>query len=112
MMSRDLPWRDAHRIRLHTWANNRTMDEVEFMMPDLGQTIVELPPDPRLATTQKGQHDDEEEEEKLQVEMGPSLAFKHEEVKRKVASHFFLDAKLSGGPIQCSEEDGTCDEME
>jgi beta-1,2-xylosyltransferase len=113
MMSKDLPWRDAHRIRLHKWANNRSMEGVEYIMPDLGQTLV---PIPQKAGSRKKVEDNKEEveekKEKFQVEMGPNLAFKHEEVKRKTASHFFLDAKLSGGPIQCDEDDGTCDELE
>lgn len=82
-------------------------------MPDLGQTLVDLPPRPGTQKKVEGHIEDQEvQKEKLQVEMGPNLAFKHEEIKRKAASHFFLDTKLSGGPIQCDEDDGTCDEME
>lgn len=113
MMSKNLPWRDAHRIRLHKWANNRSMEGVEYIMPDLGQTLFDIPPKAGSQKKVDGQMEEMQvKKEKVQIEMGTNLAFKHEGIKRKAASHFFLDAKLSGGPIQCDEDDGTCDEME
>jgi beta-1,2-xylosyltransferase len=95
MMTKDLPWRDAHRIRLHHFANNRSLSPTSYIVPDLGQGL-----DPNATAVQR--HTPLEE----------SLSFGKEEMLTKVANNFFFDMKLAGDPIQCSEEDGTCEDME
>lgn len=117
MMTKDLPWRNAHRIRLHYWANNRSKEDVEFAIPDLGQPaksslfsrkkkkpkkVKDQAPE-KIETPQTGEKD--------QIQVGPALHTKDEKVSRKTANNFFLDARLAGAPIQCSMEDGTCLDM-
>lgn len=77
------------------------MDAVRYTMPDLGQI-----------SSGDRQNATNEDAERENIEVGPILGVRDESVAMKVATNFFLDAKLSGGPIQCSEEDGTCQQME
>ena len=91
MMTRDLDWRNAHRIRLHKFANDRNEDTTRFMIPDLGhgEAGTSLP-----RSSGKQSLDVSEDEER-----GSDIA------------HFYYDMKLAGGPIQCSDGDGTCSDM-
>jgi beta-1,2-xylosyltransferase len=97
MMTKDLPWRDAHRIRLHHFANNRSLSPTSYIVPDLGQGL-----DPNATASQR----------QTSSLSGESLSFGKEEMLTKVANNFFFDMKLAGDPIQCSEKDGTCEDME
>jgi hypothetical protein len=110
MMTKDLPWRSSHRIRLHHFANNRSMEPISYMVPDLGQHAEPY-------KEESGEDGDESKE----LDWNPrsfarptdaQLHFEKEEVMTKIATNFFFDIKLAGDPIQCSEEDGTCDDME
>ena len=85
-MTRDLPWRDAHRVRLHHFANNASQDMTTIMVPD-------------FATQTEDRHGE------------PLLGFRPEEVSTTEMADFFFDMKLAGEPLQCSEEDGTCADM-
>ena len=91
MMSKDVPWRNAHRIRLHQYANNRSLDSTTYLRPDV----------------------DGEEAESVSrnTAAGSPLGTKQEMTSTRDAMDFFFDMKLAGGPIQCSAEDGTCEEM-
>lgn len=87
MMSKDVNWRQSHRVRLHNFANNHSDAAVEYIVPDLGQNGVEgAPGRETLGYT---------------TETKPQGA---------VLDHFF-DIKLTGGDLQCNKEDGTCDEL-
>jgi hypothetical protein len=75
---------------------------VGYMVPDLGQGE---------------EYDDDNDDE---AKEGPgagrgeergALGRMFESAPVKAVTNFFIDAKLSGRPIQCDEEDGTCDEM-
>ena len=87
MMTSKLPWRDAHRIRLHHFANNQSHDLFSFLVPDLWHDEADStsPRPPGLKTTQLPAHE---------------------------AMDFFFDMKLAGVPLQCSEDDGTCNDMQ
>jgi hypothetical protein len=39
------------------------------------------------------------------------IRFKEETLSAEQATSWFFDISLAGGPIQCSEQDGTCDDM-
>lgn len=54
--------------------------------------------------------DDDAEDEGL-IEDGGPLRYAEEEGRMKDVLDFFMDVKLAGKPLQCSESDGTCDEM-
>ncbi len=53
---------------------------------------------------------EQEEAEPEVVQEGP-LRFREIEDESKTALDFYLDIKLAGSPIQCSEADGTCQAM-
>lgn len=103
-MTEDLPWRNAHRVRLHTFANNNSHNPLSFLIPDLGQT------------DHSGQDayytpDDEALVRADARETSGPLGSKNEHAKTRDAMDFFFDMKLSGTPLQCSDDDGTCLEM-
>ncbi|WWC88513.1 uncharacterized protein L201_003424 [Kwoniella dendrophila CBS 6074] len=136
MMNSTLPWRQSHRIRLHHFSANTSNDPMEFMIPDIGQSI--------NPSYYDNENDDEEEaEEEEEGEGGKGDSQLGDELKRDIQFHasasttnkektnmndpltylnedsystkqlmdFYYDMKLSGQPIQCSEEDGTCEDM-
>ena len=103
MMTRDVPWRNAHRIRLHHWANNRSTDVVEFSVPDFGQDSENE--DPEYA-------DEEEASHPRDHRMGHSeFPVRSEVMPTDEAMGYFFDIKLAGEPLQCSDADGTCQDM-
>jgi beta-1,2-xylosyltransferase len=93
-MTHDLPWRQSHRVRLHHYANNLTNTPMEYMVPNLVTDGTE-----------------EGVEGNLKAEKTSPLGFETEEVDQGEARDFFFDMKLAGEPIQCSDEDGTCDNL-
>ncbi|WVQ83028.1 hypothetical protein IAT38_005166 [Cryptococcus sp. DSM 104549] len=119
MMSADLPWRQAHRIRLHNYANNRSSSPLNFIVPDLGQDEFFYEDEEaddggegegvfedeggRVGDVHVPPHRHEHEGE----DDGP-LHFMEEELSTWEAMEFFYDMKLAGDPIQCKEEDNTC----
>lgn len=85
MMSKDVDWRNSHRWRLHLFANNASNAETEVMVPYI----------------------DEEG-----AEGRGKLGMKTEKMPANGVADWFFDIHLTGGPLQCDEDDGTCDEME
>ncbi|TXT13364.1 hypothetical protein VHUM_00731 [Vanrija humicola] len=77
-MTRDVPWRQSHRVRLHHFANNHSRALTSFML----------------------RHD-----------VLP-LGYATENGTTARVGDYFFDMALAGQPIQCDEEDGTCDDME
>ncbi|WVQ96630.1 hypothetical protein IAU59_003735 [Kwoniella sp. CBS 9459] len=138
MMTSDLPWRQAHRVRLHHFAANRSSEPMRFLVPDVGQDQfpykLESNQDEGEEEANDDSHDNQREVEpeediehhllrKSQVNPdspmtegryispdGTLLALE-EELSTDEAMSFYYDMKLSGSPIQCSEEDGTCNDM-
>jgi beta-1,2-xylosyltransferase len=78
-MTRDTPWRDAHRIRLHRFAANDSEELNSVLAADLESS-------------------------------GP-LGIRSENMTTAKLTDFYFDMKLAGGPIQCSNDDGTCDDI-
>ncbi|WVF69132.1 hypothetical protein IAT40_003906 [Kwoniella sp. CBS 6097] len=132
MMSADLPWRQAHRVRLHHFAANRSSEPMRFLVPDVGQDTFPYDIAPEQEGDEEEAHQEVEPEEdierhllrELQIETPSSTAIQErhvsadggllaleEELSTDEAMRFYYDMKLSGSPIQCSEEDGTCDDM-
>ena len=95
MMTQDLPWRNAHRIRLHNFANNHSLEPISFLAPHLSN-----------ADTQQ-----EANAEVHSPDKSGALRMTNEEATTREAMEFFFDMKLSGAPLQCSEDDGTCSDM-
>lgn len=92
MMTKDLNWRQAHRIRLHHFANTDSEQAKTFITPDLGQ-------------------EDLEESDAWGDEQSEVLASRIEEGTEGDLADFYFDMKLAGGPLQCSDGDGTCSDM-
>jgi beta-1,2-xylosyltransferase len=91
MMTKDVSWRDSHRVRLHRFANNMTDDVFEYIVPDLGQW---------------------DQPEGAQQSRRSTLGYQIESRPRDVVLDHFFDLKLTGNAMQCDEEDGTCEAME
>ena len=87
MMTRDLDWRSSHRVRLHHFANSQSDAPNSFLVPDLGQNV-------------------EWNEDDTTV-LGATL----EEAPANEIADFYYDMSLAGAPLQCSDEDGTCNDM-
>lgn len=96
MMTKDLDWRNAHRIRLHHFANNRSEEPITFFAPD---SI----PSPEHVQEQNGQKPMRAGQERTEM--------REETISTEQASRFFFDIALAGEPIQCLEEDGTCEAL-
>ncbi|WVW84823.1 hypothetical protein I302_106858 [Kwoniella bestiolae CBS 10118] len=122
MMNRTLPWRQSHRIRLHHFAANTSNDPMAFMIPDLGQSLPggeddQLGDDHRTGKTQyhasSGSSSSSSTKSKGGEErsMTDPLTSLEDEYSTEEVMQFYYDMKLSGRPIQCSEEDGTCEDM-
>ncbi|OCF30440.1 hypothetical protein I316_07927 [Kwoniella heveanensis BCC8398] len=135
MMSADLPWRQAHRVRLHHFAANRSSEPMQFLVPDVGQPRfpddmdmeqdggedgagdyshnqeVEPEEDIERHLLRKSKTETESPVEERYVSPDDALLALKEELSTDQAMDFYYDMKLSGSPIQCSEEDGTCDDM-
>ncbi|WWD18593.1 hypothetical protein CI109_103046 [Kwoniella shandongensis] len=113
MMSADLPWRQAHRIRLHTFAQNRSSDAMTFIVPDLGQDDEDDQEEESNAEPGTGSPESHHQSHSQEAhsEGGEALHFIEEEVTTREAMTFFYDMKLAGDPIQCLDEDGTCADM-
>ncbi|EIW73449.1 hypothetical protein TREMEDRAFT_42362 [Tremella mesenterica DSM 1558] len=94
MMTTDVPWRNSHRIRLHHFANNQSLSPITYLVPDLG-------------LDEHHQHHHHHREQGTGLELGS----KFETSLTNTSTDFFFDMKLAGEPIQCSEEDGTCEDM-
>lgn len=101
MMTKDLNWRDSHRVRLHHFANNRSSAPTSYFGADVGQK--------RHRSQLYGE--DAEDDELVGVDLNAPLHTVKETMNTKIVSSFFFDMKLAGQPIQCSEGDGTCDQM-
>lgn len=101
MMSADLDWRNAHRIRLHHFANNDSTSPTSFIAPDLS-----LPPTSQRPNTVPGA-----ESQRVMSSTQDRTEMKIETVSRELVSRFYYDMALAGDPIQCLEEDGTCDAL-
>lgn len=104
MMTKDIAWRDSHRVRLHRFANNMTRDPLEFIVPDFGQG--ETPEESAI------RQEREVEESAHHQRSSTPIGFKNEVAPQNVVLRHFFDMKLAGRPIQCSQKDGTCDDME
>ncbi|WWC70900.1 uncharacterized protein I206_104852 [Kwoniella pini CBS 10737] len=113
MMNSSIPWRQAHRIRLHHFAANTSTDSMSYLIPDLGQpsrsSSRRLEDDGQLGDN-KQYHASSQSGAKRNI--NDPLTFTQDEVATDEAMDFFYDIKLSGGPIQCDTEDGTCDDMQ
>ncbi|WRT67909.1 uncharacterized protein IL334_004883 [Kwoniella shivajii] len=107
MMNRTLPWRQAHRIRLHHFSSNTSSDPVSFMIPDLGQTLSESGPEEQLGD-ERQYHASAQSPKKG---LNEPLTSAEDEYATDEIIKFYYDMKLSGQPIQCSEMDGTCEDM-
>ncbi|RXK37688.1 hypothetical protein M231_05021 [Tremella mesenterica] len=95
MMTTDVPWRNSHRIRLHHFANNQSDSPITYLVPDLGQD----------------EHHEHHHHHHREHGAGLELGSKFETSLTNTSTDFFFDMKLAGEPIQCSEEDGTCEDM-
>ncbi|WVQ73253.1 hypothetical protein IAR50_002821 [Cryptococcus sp. DSM 104548] len=119
-MNTQVDWRNAHRIRLHQYANNRSSEHMTFLVPDFGQDEDYYPEDLDDGQSSMETEEDREwhernrevQEQHLEDEIdeGP-LHFIEEELPTDEAMEFFYDIKLAGDPIQCDTDDGTCDDM-
>ncbi|KIR75552.1 hypothetical protein I310_00245 [Cryptococcus deuterogattii CA1014] len=117
-MTSDLDWRSAHRIRLHNYANNRSSEPMTYLVPDLGRRdegdydeadeYSAMGSDEDLDGWREGNPDVKEQKA---VEREGPLRYFEEETLTDQAMEFFYDIKLAGGPIQCSQDDGTCQSM-
>jgi hypothetical protein len=108
MMSRALPWRDSHRVRLHRFANDKSQRLVEYMTPDVGQEAVSFEDDEDADDVQV---DRERYWEDVQSDADRPPSVGKEKTPFAAAANFFMDVKLAGEPLQCDKEDGTCEEM-
>lgn len=117
-MTSNLDWRSAHRIRLHNYANNRSSEPMTYLVPDLGRRdegdydeadeYSAMGSDEDLDGWREGNPDVKEQKA---VEREGPLRYFEEETLTDQAMEFFYDIKLAGGPIQCSQDDGTCQSM-
>lgn len=101
-MTSDLDWRNSHRIRLHHFANDNSTspsDDITYLAPDMNVATDDIP-STGGQTAQRPMSGGHERTE-----------MKRETMSRQTASRFFYDVALAGDPIQCSEEDGTCDAL-
>jgi beta-1,2-xylosyltransferase len=98
-MSADLDWRNAHRIRLHNFANNDSTAPTSFIAPDFSLSQAGSIPPPNTDS----QRVMSSSQERTEMTM--------ETIPTEEASRFFYDMALAGEPIQCMEEDGTCDQL-
>jgi beta-1,2-xylosyltransferase len=96
MMTQDLDWRNAHRIRLHHFANNKSDESFTFLAPDFNTPTANL----AGANSQKPLNTAQERTE-----------MKEDTISTEQANRFFYDMALAGEPIQCLEEDGTCEAL-
>ena len=97
MMSDDLDWRNAHRIRLHHFANNKSENPFTFLAPDFNAPAF-VKADSQ--NSQKPMNTAQERTEMREIT-----------IPTEQANRFYYDMALAGEPIQCSEEDGTCEAM-
>lgn len=98
-MTRDLDWRKSHRIRLHHFTNDNTTDEFSYLAPDFNV----------LNNNNLGGGGSQAQRPMSGGQERTEL--KREVMTKELASRFFYDVALAGEPIQCSEEDGTCDDL-
>ncbi|OXG27210.1 hypothetical protein C367_02639 [Cryptococcus neoformans Ze90-1] len=117
-MTSDLDWRSAHRFRLHNYANNRSLEPMKYLVPDLGQGEMDSDDELDAYGAMGGDGDlgewregNAEAKEHRAVETEGPLRYKEEETLTAQAMEFFYDIKLAGEPIQCSRDDGTCQNM-
>jgi beta-1,2-xylosyltransferase len=103
MMTSSLPWRDSHRIRLHHFANDRSSIETSFIAPDIHSSHSHSHSHTQQQGTQEGQVPLKSPDQRL--------TYKRENMTMREMTEFFFDISLSGEPIQCSEDDGTCADM-
>ncbi|KAL1408186.1 hypothetical protein Q8F55_004991 [Vanrija albida] len=99
-MTRDVPWRQSHRVRLHHFANNHSLALTSFMVPDLGE-----------GHGDKGDAHANGHYGQLRQDV-PPLGYRTENGTTWGVGNYFFDMALAGGAIQCDEDDGTCDDME
>lgn len=109
MMSRDLPWRDSHRVRLHTFANDKSQRLVEYITPDLGQEVISYEGDMDVAPDTSYVERDQYWSDLKDPDQPPGVI--KERTPFGAAANFFMDVKLAGKPLQCNETDGTCDDL-
>lgn len=98
MMTSDLDWRNSHRIRLHHFANDNTTTELNYLAVDLDVSSQES-----FGSNGEAQRPMSGGHERVEMKQG--------RMTKETASRFFFDIALAGEPIQCSEEDGTCDAL-
>lgn len=96
-MTAELDWRNSHRIRLHHFANDNSTEEFSYLAPDFDVGPGDLGNEGRAQRPMSGGHE--------RTEM------RRETMTRETASRFFYDVALAGEPIQCAEEDGSCDDL-
>lgn len=99
-MTSDLDWRNSHRIRLHHFANDNSTDEFNFLAVDLDVASTSNIGSGTNGAAQRPMSGGQERVEAKKARM-----------TKETASRFFFDVALAGEPIQCSEEDGTCDAL-
>jgi hypothetical protein len=101
MMSDDLDWRNAHRIRLHHFANNHSEVPVTFITPDFTPPVPgDIMPDGM-----------EQQEQKPLGAIQERLEMRTQTLPTEEINRFYFDMALAGEPIQCLEEDGTCEAL-
>lgn len=97
-MTSELDWRQSHRIRLHHFANDNSTEEFSYLAPDFDVGSSGSSSVGGAQRPMSGGHE--------RTEM------KRETMTRETASRFFYDVSLAGEPIQCSDEDGTCEDLQ
>lgn len=117
-MTSDLDWRSAHRFRLHNYANNRSLEPMNYLVPNLGQREEDDYDELDVYSAMGGDEDldgwregNTEVKEHRATETEGPLRYKEEKTLTAQATEFFYDIKLAGEPIQCSQDDGTCQSM-
>ncbi|AAW42848.2 CAP1-related [Cryptococcus deneoformans JEC21] len=117
-MTSDLDWRSAHRFRLHNYANNRSLEPMNYLVPNLGQREEDDYDELDVYSAMGGDEDldgwregNTEVKEHRATETEGPLRYKEEKILTAQAMEFFYDIKLAGEPIQCSQDDGTCQSM-
>ena len=86
MMTEDLPWRNAHRVRLHQFANNHSLSLMSIMTTDF-------------------RHDGRDDEWQSNDTSG-ALGSRNEEVLTREAMHFFFDMKLAASRYSVRKRKG------
>lgn len=105
MMTQELNWRSSHRVRLHHFANNASSEQVSYLVPQLpgklaSETSANIVNKVLKKTIRRKQHSSPED-----------LGYQRERGNTADVMDFYYDMALAGAPLQCSNDDGTCDDM-